>query len=267
MNYQVNQTSKQANARDILQKHLIQGHVLKKKERELLELKEKILSLQNEVDEITRKRQDDKALVSNASKLVYEAENSQRERVFFQQIQPYFQDCIKYILENMDFYSTEDKDSILEALLEAGSIRDGVRMMFSDIEKLETVEENDFWKFDPILVIAMTHALYYSDQEFSQILEKLVTNTTFSCDYGVPKKEICLWNSEYPENQLTHTFFDDEEDYRKVFPLAFVEYRYHNDARHEELSSHKDFLKEFWKYDNQFKFQLQSKLFIHEQPI
>lgn len=231
---------------------------LRQKQERLLKLREEMDTLQQEVDSITRQHQAEGIKVESARKVVKEAEKKQRERMFLFQVAPYLQECRNYLLESHDFSGFDDLEDIMESLENAGPIRDGVRLMLDELRSHSLVKEEDLIRFDPVIIISLTHAIYYCDQDFNSILSKLETFTTYSSDYGVPGSIIINRNEEYPGDIITSEELDSTYNWK--YPLAMVP---HNSTKSKvELKSHKEFLKEFWKFDNVYQFKLNASLHV-----
>ena len=230
-----------------------QNRILKLRE-EMDTLQKEMDTLQKEVDFITRQHELQGNEVESAQKVVEEAERKQRERSFLFQVGPYLQECRNYLLDSHDF-SGYDDDEIMVSLEHAGLIRDGVRLMLEELRSHSLVKEEHLVRYDPVLIIALTHALYYCDQDFVSILSKLERITLYSSDYGVPGSIIVNRNEEYPGDIMTSVALDCTPSWK--FPLAIVP---HSTKSTVELKSHKEFLEEFWKFDNLYQFRLSASL-------
>ena len=253
-----NTAMREVAARNYLLSYQKECEELRQKQDALLKLREEMEKLQQEVDSITRQHEVEGNAVELAQKVVQEAEKKQQERLFLFQVGPYLQECRNYLLDSYDFSGYDDLEDIMESLENAGPIRDGVRLMLDELRSHSLVKREDLIRFDPVLIIALTHALYYCDQDFDSILSKLERITLYSSDYGVPGSIIVDRNEEYPGDIMTSVALDSTPSWK--FPLAIVP---HNSTKSKvELKSHKEFLKEFWKFDNVYQFKLNASLHV-----
>ena len=168
-----------------------------------------------------------------ALQVVPEAENKPQEHTFQFQVGPYLSECRQYLLEYYDFSRCDVLVDIMKYLEHAGNIRDSVRLMLDELRSQKTVNEEDLNRFDPILIMALAHSLYYVDQDFDTefyIRERISDYSDIYCSSG-------------------SIIINQNEESQGGTPLENV-----------EVKSKTAFLQEFWKYDNVYQFNLNVSL-------
>ena len=215
-------------ARNYLLSHQKECYEQQSKQDKLLRLEEDMIPLHNEEDFVTQQRE-----VERAQKVLEEAERKKQELIMKFQVEPYLQECCQYLQEYYDFSGCDYLADIMKSLEHAGKIRIGVRMMLIDLRSQKTVKEEDLNRYDPILIIALAHALYYIDQDFETEFYIRERISDYSDIYSSAGSIIINQNEESPEG----TSLD------KI-----------------ELTSKKKFLQEFWKFENIYHFNLKVSL-------
>ena len=189
---------------------------------------DKLLGITKEVDFVTPKHE-----VKLSQKVVPKDEKNPQENTFLFQVGPYLSECRQYLLEYYDFSGVDDLVDIMKYLEHAGNIRVGVQLMLDDLRSHSLVKEDDLNRFDPVIIIALAHSLYYVDQDFDTefyIRERISDYSDIYCSSG---SIIINQNEESPGGT----------------PLEKV-----------EVKSKTAFLQEFWKYDNVYRFNLNVSL-------
>lgn len=161
----------------------------------------------------------------------------------------YLQECINYLVENLEIDEEEILTGLVKTLRHEPSIQFGVQKMLGKFAFLSEITPADFATFEPAVIMACAHAHHFYSSGLESIIRTCKQPYSYDDLCGVPFWELRDWVNQNQEGTVEPS---KTYDLRSTIPISF--------NGEKNLKDLVEVLRDFWKYDNSVGFRFDSQL-------